>query len=297
MKGSSIEAAASGRPPRRGFGRGAYLALFLGPAALYALVFMVLPYVNVLRYSVWYVDSYVVVEELTLANYQRIYENQLYLTVIGNSLQIAAIVTASAVVLGFLLAFYVAFYSGRWRTTLFFLIVIPLWTSFLLRAFIWRIILGREGIINGSLVHLGLVDEPLSLLLFNKFSICVALTYVFIPFVALPVYAALEKIPKEVLEASLDLGARPLETLWRVIVPLSLPGVVTGAVFTFCLSFGDFVAPSLLGGPSDIMISGVIINQFGSAFDWPMGSALAVVVIAVVAFGVWVAMLAGRRHA
>lgn len=285
------------RQPRRGMGRTAYLMLFFGPAALYALVFMVLPYVNVLRYSVWHVENYAVVEELTSINYERIFSNDLYLSVIGNSLQVAAIVTVCATILGFLLAFYVAFYAGQWRSTLFFLIVVPLWTSFLLRAFIWRIILGREGLINGSLVYFGFIDQPLSLLLFNKFSICVALTYVFIPFVALPVYAALEKIPKELLEASLDLGARPLETLWRVIIPLSLPGVATGAVFTFCLSFGDFVAPSLLGGPSDIMISSVIINQFGSAFDWPLGSALAVVVIAVVGFGVGIGMLAGRRNA
>lgn len=277
--------------------RATYALLFLGPGALYALVFMILPYINVLRYSVWRVENYAVVEEFTLGNYQRIFGNELYLSVIGNSLLVATIVTVFATLLGFLLALYVAFYAGSWRSLLFFLVVIPLWTSFLLRAFIWRIILGREGLINGSLIYFGVIDEPLSLLLFNRFSVCVALTYVFIPFVALPVYAALEKIPKELLEASLDLGARPLETLWKVVVPLSLPGVATGAVFTFCLSFGDFVAPSLLGGPNGIMISSVIINQFGSAFDWPLGSALAVVVIAVVGFGVWLASLAGRRHA
>lgn len=283
----------AGRDTR--FGRARYLALFLGPAALYALLFLVLPYASVLRYSFWSVENYAIVEQLTSANYLRILTNPVYRTAIGNSLLVAVIVTTAAVCIGYVLAFYVAFFSGRARAALFFLIVIPLWTSFLLRAFIWRIILGREGVLNSFLVATGVVDEPLSILLFNKFSLCLALTYVFIPFVALPVYAALEKIPRELLEASMDLGGDAWTTLRRVIIPLSLPGVITGAVFTFCLSFGDFIAPALLGGTSDLMIASVIVNQFGAAFDWPLGSALAVIVILVVATGAILATKAERR--
>lgn len=263
--------------------------IFLGPAALYALAFMVVPYLTVFQYSFWKVENYAVVPQLNLDNYGRILTSDLYLPVIGNSLQIAAIVTVSAVCLGYCLAFYVAFFSGNARRCLYFLIVIPLLTSFLLRAFIWRLILGREGVINGALTDFGIVDQPLSALLFNRFSLCVGLTYIFIPFVALPVYASLEKIPKELLEASTDLGASALTTLKRIIFPLSTMGVITGAVFTFCLSFGDFVAPTLLGGPSGIMISSVIINQFGAAFDWPMGSALAIVVVCVIGTAVAIA--------
>jgi len=269
--------------------------LFLGPAALYALTFMILPYLNVFQFSFWKVENYAVVRDITVDNYARILTSDLYLHVIGNSLEIAAIVTVSAVCLGYCLAFYVAFLSGRARRWLYFLIVIPLLTSFLLRAFIWRIILGREGVINGALINFGFVDQPLSVLLFNRFSLCIALTYIFIPFVALPVYASLEKIPKELLEVSMDLGASAVATLFRVILPLSLSGVITGAVFTFCLSFGDFVAPTLLGGPSGIMISSVIINQFGAAFDWPMGSALAIVVVVVIGAAVTVAALLEKR--
>lgn len=283
----------AGRDTR--FGRARYLALFLGPAALYALLFLVLPYASVLRYSFWSVENYAIVEQLTSANYLRILTNPVYRTAIGNSLLVAVIVTTAAVCIGYMLAFYVAFFSGRARAALFFLIVIPLWTSFLLRAFIWRIILGREGVLNSFLVATGVVDEPLSILLFNKFSLCLALTYVFIPFVALPVYAALEKIPRELLEASMDLGGDAWTTLRRVIIPLSLPGVITGAVFTFCLSFGDFIAPALLGGTSDLMIASVIVNQFGAAFDWPLGSALAVIVILVVATGAILATQAEPR--
>jgi len=279
----------------RGAGAARTLLLFLGPAAAYAVVFLILPYASVLRFSVWSVENYAIVEDLTAANYLRIVGNPLYRTAIGNSLLVAGIVTFAAVLIGYALALYVAFFSGRARTALFFLLVVPLWTSFLLRAFIWRIILGREGILNSVLVGTGLVEEPLSILLFNMFSVCVALTYVFIPFVALPVYAALEKIPKDLIEASMDLGGDAWITLRRVIIPLSLPGVLTGAIFTFCLSFGDFVAPALLGGPDVLMVASVIINQFGAAFDWPMGSALAVVVILVVATGVALATRLERR--
>lgn len=270
--------------------------LFLGPAALYLLCFMVLPYANILQFSVWKVENYAVVPDFNLDNYLRILRSGTYLSAIRNSLEIAVVVTGFSTILGYLLAYYVVFFSGRARSLLYFLIVIPLWTSFLLRAFIWRIILGREGIVNGALIWLGAIDEPLTILLFNRFSLCIALIYVFTPFIALPVYAALEKIPREAIEASMDLGASPSTTLWRVILPLSMPGVVTGAIFTFCLSFGDFVAPMLLGGPGNLMISSVIISQFGSAFDWPFGSALAVVVIAVIGLSVAAVAALEKRH-
>jgi spermidine/putrescine transport system permease protein len=272
------------------------LVVFLAPALLYSVVFMVLPYLNLLQFGFWRVENYVVVPDLTFSNYRRAFENPLYLTVIWNSFQVATITTLASVVLGYGVAFYLVFFSGRAKQLLYFLVVIPLWTSFLLRAFIWRIILGREGIINSSLLHFGVIDQPVSLLLFNKFSVCLALVYVFVPFVALPVYAALEKIPREYIEAGMDLGGSFATTFRDIILPLSMPGIIAGAIFTFCLSFGDFVAPSLLGGPSGIMISSIIINQFGSAFDWPFGSALAVIVVAIVGGGVVVVSKLERRQ-
>jgi spermidine/putrescine transport system permease protein len=272
------------------------ILLFLGPSALYLVCFMILPYLNIFLYSFWKVESYAVVREFNIGNYIKVLTSGTYMWVILNSLRVAAIVTIGATITGYLLAFYVVFYSGTARPTLKFLIVLPLWTSFLLRAFIWRIILGREGVINGALIWLGVIHEPLSILLFNSFSLCIALIYVFTPFVALPVYTSLEKIPREIIEASLDLGGNPFYTLRKVILPLSMPGVVAGAIFTFCLSFGDFVAPTLLGGPGNLMISSIIINQFGAAFDWPLGSALAVIVIAVVGLGVIGIGYLEKRH-
>ena len=145
------------------------------------------------------------------------------------------------------------------------------------------------------LLALDIVDEPVLLFLYSNFSICLALTYVFIPFVALSTYASLEKIDPSHIEASMDLGASGWQTFRRVILPLSIPGLIAGGTFTFCLSFGDFVTPTLLGGASNIMISGIIIGQFGAAFDWPFGSALAFVVLVVALTVVILMSLLERR--
>jgi spermidine/putrescine transport system permease protein len=272
-----------------------FLSCFAPPFA-YLTAFMVIPYLLILVFSFWQVEAYAIVRDFTVANYARIFDNPLYWGTVLKSLQIAAIVTVAANLIGYPLAFFLAFVAGRHRQLLYFLIIIPLFTSFLLRAFIWKTILGRSGVVNTALQYLGFIDQPLSLLLYNQFSVCLTLTYIFIPFVTLPIYTALEKIPKELIEASLDLGATPWQTFRRVFLPLSLPGVVAGSIFTFALSFGDFVTPTLLGGPSGIMISNIIVGQFGAAFDWPFGSALAVVVLLVVLMAVVVASRFERRE-
>ncbi len=258
-----------------------FLLCFVPPFS-YALIFMILPYFNILQFSFWRADRYTVIPDLNLDNYGVVWNNSLYSYVILNSFWIASLVTVSSALAGYCLAYFVAFTARKNKNLLYLLIILPLWTSFLLRAYIWKIILGREGIINGALMYFGVVDEPISIFIYNNFSITLALTYVFIPFVALPVFTALERIPRQYVEASMDLGANGLKTFWRIILPLSLPGLIAGCIFTFCLSFGDFVTPTLLGGADGIMIANVIIGQFGAAFNWPLGSALAVVVIVVV---------------
>lgn len=247
----------------------------------YVTIFMALPYLRILQFSFWRVDGYTVAADWNLDNYAKAFANPLYADVIVNSLQVAAIVTVCTAAIGYLLALYLAFVAGRNRQRLLLLVNLPIWTSFLLRAFIWKIILGRSGIINGVLLQAGLIEEPLTIFLYNRFSVCLALIYIFIPFMTLPIYAALERIPPGYIEASMDLGASPWTTFRRVVLPLSMPGVVAGATFVFCLSFGDFVAPTLLGGPDGLMISNIIIGQFGAAFDWPFGSALAMIVLAI----------------
>lgn len=255
--------------------------LCAGLAAGYIVIFMVLPYFRILQFSFWRTEGYTVAPDWNLENYAKAFDNPLYVSVILNSLQVAAIVTACTAVIGYLFALYLAYVARRHRHLLLLLVNLPIWTSFLLRAFIWKIILGRSGVINGVLLELGVIEQPLSIFLYNQFSVCISLVYIFIPFMTLPIFAALERVPPAYVEASMDLGASPWTTFRKVILPLSMPGVVAGATFVFCLSFGDFVTPTLLGGPDGIMISNVIIGQFGAAFDWPFGSALAMLVLVV----------------
>jgi len=243
---------------------------------------LLVPYSHIAVYSFWEKQMYVFQPALSLDNYIRAFSNDLYRRAITNSAMVALGVTLTASVLGYLLAWYLAMYTSRWRTLLFFLLIVPLWTSFLLRAYIWKIILGRNGILNSFMMDLGLIREPMSFLLYSKFSISIALVYIFLPFIALPVYAALEKMPRSYLEASADLGAPSWATFRHVALPLSMPALAAGATIVFCLSFGDFITPVLLGGTGDLMISNVIISQFGSAYDWPFGSALAILVLVVV---------------
>lgn len=253
-----------------------------GAVVLYLGLFILYPYGHVLVYSFWEKDLYTIRPAFSFENYQRIFERTLYTQVVTNSLQVAATVTAISGLVGYLLAYQLARYAGRWKYVLFVLLIVPLWTSFLLRAYIWKIILGRNGIISGALTQLGMRPENLDFLLYSRFSISIALIYIFIPFVALPVFAAVEKLPPSYMEASADLGARPTWTFWFITFPLTVPALLAGSTIVFCLSFGDFIAPALLGGTEDIMITNVIIGQFGAAFDWPFGSALAIVVLATV---------------
>jgi spermidine/putrescine transport system permease protein len=161
-------------------------------------------------------------------------------------------------------------------------VIAPLWVSYLLRAYTWKTILGTEGILNSFLVGTGIISQPAGILLYSQAAMVVTLTYIFIPFMVMPIYTALEKIPHNLSEASADLGMGPWQTFFRITLPLSMPGVVAGFTLTFCLSFGDFIAPFLVGGPDGLMVANVIASQFGAALNWPLGSALAVVMLVIV---------------
>jgi spermidine/putrescine transport system permease protein len=139
-----------------------------------------------------------------------------------------------------------------------------------------------QGILNSFLMNIGIIDEPSGIFLYNQFAMVVTLTYIFIPFMVMPIYTALEKIPGNLAEASADMGMSNLSTFWKITLPLSMPGVVAGFTMTFCLSFGDFIAPFLVGGPDGQMVANVMVSQFGAALNWPLGSALAVVMLIIV---------------
>jgi spermidine/putrescine transport system permease protein len=219
----------------------------------------------------------------TLSNYQRLFGTAVYPATIGFSAKIAFSVTALSLLLAFPLAYLLAFKVKRHKNLMYMAVIIPLWVSYLVRAYAWKTILGQEGILNGLLTQLGLIREPLEFLLYSKWAVIIALTHIYTPFTLMPIYAVLEAIPASLKEASQDLYASRFQTFFHVILPLSLPGVLAGSTFAFVLSMGDFVAPQLLGGPdSALMVSNVVVSLFGVAYNWPLGAAMSVVVLALV---------------
>lgn len=251
---------------------------------LWTLVFLILPYGVMGVISFWSRQFPLFVPDFQFGNYVQLFSDPQYSTVIFRTLKIAGMVTLYSVALGYPLAYFLVFTirSTRLRTLLYMGVVVPLWVSYLLRAYTWKIILGTDGALNSALLWLGIINEPLDIFLYNQAAMVITLTYIFVPFMVMPIFTALERIPPALIEASQDLGAGPFETFFRVIMPLSTAGVVAGATMTFCLSFGDFVAPVLVGGPSGTMVATVLQSQFGAALNWPLGSALAVIIFTLV---------------
>jgi putative spermidine/putrescine transport system permease protein len=271
--------------PSRRFSRALYnhprgrLGLLLGPAVVWLLVFYLVALVLLLLTSLWQQDVFTaeLVRKWTFDNYQKIFSGQggLWLRIYGRTVLLAAIVTLIDVALAFPLAWFMArIVPPRWRTLCFLLVVVPLWSSILVRIFAWRTILGGQGLLNQFLQDTGLLSHPSSAFLYNERAIALTWAYVWLPFMILPLFTALEKIPDSYLEASSDLGARGWTTFRRVVFPLALPGVVAGSIFVFSLTMGDFVAPQLVGGGSQVL-GGAIKDRFGVAADFPFGAALA----------------------
>jgi spermidine/putrescine transport system permease protein len=253
------------------------------PPLAWIAVFLFAPYCFLFAYSFWSLDAaQQVIHHATLANYLHLATTPLYLTVILRSMRIAFSVVLLSLAIGYPLACFLVFHSGKYRRILYQAVIIPLWVSYLVRAYAWKVIFGNEGVMNTLLLWIHATRHPLGFLLYSPFAVTVTLTHIYVPFVVLPVVASLEKIPHELLESSSDLGATAWQTFTRVTLPLSLPGVLSGATFAFLLSFGDFLAPLLLGGPSSVMIANIVANLFGADYNWPLGAAVAVVILAMV---------------
>lgn len=255
--------------------------VLLGPALTWLTVFLVLPLLLIFAYSFFQRGAFgQIVYEPTLANYLRLF-NPTVLRVFLNSLRLAAMVTLIALLLGYPTAYFIANQSSRWKNTLLVLVILPFWTSYLIRTYAWIVLLNREGILSRLLISIGLSREPISFL-YNDTAILIGLLYGYLPFMVLPLYSAIERLNPELREASYDLGATPLKTFLQVTLPLTLRGVVTGAIFVFVPSLGNFFVPELLGGGQRFMIGNMINNQFLKARDWPYGSAMAFGVMAIV---------------
>jgi spermidine/putrescine transport system permease protein len=261
-------------------------ATLIAPPLIYALALLAVPLAAVLVFSFWTQDFLTLDRTPTLANYERILnfaEDPLYLTILGRSLVISGAVTIVTVVLAFPVAYYVSFHVRPDRKSLWlFLITIPFWTSYLLRIFLSKVMLGFNGVINSALTGIGLIDEPLTFLLYNANAVVLTLSHAFAPFAILPIFVALEKIDRSLLEASRDLGETAVSTFRRVTLPLAAPGVIAALLIVFIPPVGDYVTPAQVGGPGGLMIANLIQSHFGGLNDAPMGAALSVVAMASV---------------
>ena len=230
----------------------------------------------------------------TLSQYGAVLGRASYRTLFWRSLAVSGAVTLVTILLAYPMAYFVAFHARRGKFLWLVALTIPFWTSYLLRVFAWKIILGFDGVINSGLMRLGLIDHPLAFLLYNPFSVVVTLAHAWAAFAILPIYVSLEKIDRSLLEAATDLGDGPIRRFLRVTLPLSMPGVIGAAVLIFVPTTGDYVTPALVGGPAGSMIANMIEVQFGRVGNWPLGSALALVSMAAVAIVAGAFVLAAR---
>lgn len=254
--------------------------LCVAPAALWLALFVVAPLAVVAAYSLLTRGAYGGLSPpWTLENYRRL-ADPLYLGILLRSLRIAAVTTLLCVLLGFPLALFLA-RSGARKNLYLALVMLPFWTSFLVRTYAWIFLLRDTGLINTVLAWAGLIREPLPLL-YNEGAVVVGLVYGYLPFMVLPVFAAIERLDPHLEEAAADLGARPAETVWRVVLPLAKPGIAAGAVLVFIPCLGAYLTPDLLGGGKTVMAGNLIQNQFTSARDWPFGAAASLALMALV---------------
>ncbi len=265
--------------------------LILPPAATLLFLFGV-PLLLVLAVSFASRGTYGGIEwALTFANYTSI-ADALYLKIFWRSLWLAAATTAICLVMGFPLAYVIARAPKRWQGFLLFLVIIPFWTNFLVRTYAWMFILRTEGLLNTVLLSLGVIEQPLNLL-FTDWAVLIGLIYGYLPFMVLPLYAALERLDRSLIEAAWDLYARPVQVFTRVVLPLSKPGVIAGCVLVFIPSLGAYVTPDLLGGARTMMIGNLIQHQYLVVRDWPFGSSLSFVLMAGVLAAVFYYLRAG----
>ncbi|MEH6473318.1 MAG: ABC transporter permease subunit [Halopseudomonas sp.] len=267
----------------------------IGVPTLWLSIFFFIPFLVVFKISLsetaiavppytalleWDVEEALVALRLNLGNYLYLIEDAFYFDAYVNSAKIAAISTFIALLIGFPMAYLIARSQGSTRTLLLSLVILPFWTSFLLRVYAWMGILQKNGIVNDFLLSIGLIDQPLQMLQ-TDFAVYVGIVYTYLPFMVLPLYTALEKLDLSLLEAAEDLGCKPAYSFFLVTLPLSIPGIVAGCILVFIPAVGEFVIPALLGGSDTLMIGRVLWDEFFLNRDWPMASAVAIVMLVV----------------
>lgn len=266
----SLRAWIQGSESARGYG-------LMLPTVLLLLVAMVAPFTYLVSLSLWtqsglHIDR----SALSFDNYVVLWEKRIYPLILWRSIKISAMVTLATVLLAYPAAYFIAFGVKRNKFIWLILITIPFWTSYLLRVFAWKLVLGYNGVINSSLMNVGLIDQPLTFMLYNEAAVIITLAHAWAAFAILPIYVSLEKIDRSLLDAAADLGEGPVMSFLRVTLPLSLPGVISASLLVFIPTVGDYVTPKLVGGNTGIMVGNLIQTLFGRGNNWPLGAALSI---------------------
>ncbi|MEK9743048.1 MAG: ABC transporter permease [Gammaproteobacteria bacterium] len=263
----------------------------LSPTLLTMLFGLAMPLLVLFGLSFWLQDYVDFIKTFSLQNYSDFFAKPIYGAILMKSIRISGMVTLVTVLLAYPMAYFIAFRIKSNKLVWLILITVPFWTSYLLRVFAWKLMLGYNGVVNSGLKSLGLISEPLEFLLYNPTAVAITLAHAWAAFAILPIYVSLEKIDRSLLEASRDLGENAFMSFIRVTLPLSMPGVIAASLLVFIPTVGDYVTPSLVGGPSGIMIGNIIQSMFGKAFNWPLGAAISVVsmltVTAIVCLFLW----------
>jgi len=270
--------------------------VMISPTLIYALLMLAAPLLMIVLFSFWTQSGQTIIRELTFENYTEALTDPLYRTLMARSVWIAGMVTLVTVVLAFPIAYFISFHVPPERKALWlFLITIPFWTSYLIRVFLWRVILAFDGPVNGTLMGLGIIDQPLPWILYNANAVVITLAHAFAPFAILPIYVSLEKIDRSLLEAAQDLGESKVMTFLRVTLPLAAPGVLAAVLIVFIPTIGDYVTPRLVGGSGGTMIANIIYAQIFDLSNRPMGATLAVLAMLSVGSIAVILMLLTRR--
>jgi putrescine transport system permease protein len=258
------------------------LVLFLFPFLIVLKISFAEPIVAIPPFSSFFIwgESFWPTIQASLYNYIFIIEDSLYINAYLASLKIAVISTLITLVIGYAIAYSIAKSPTRWRGILLMLVILPFWTSFLIRVYAWIGILKTEGLLNLLLLSLGITDQPLTIMNTNL-AVYIGIVYSYLPFMILPIYANIEKLNISLIEAAADLGCRPFKTFWQITIPLSMPGILAGCFLVFIPAVGEFVIPDLLGGTETLMIGKVLWLEFFANRDWPLASAVAVILLAL----------------
>lgn len=258
-------------------------AILIVPTLVFLALFFAFPFLITARYSIGVVDQFnrLIQTALTVENYVSVFEG-MYLVILLRSLWIGLVTTVLCIVLGYPVAYWIGVKAGRWKNLGMLLVIIPFWSSFLIRTYAMMSLLYRGGVINQILILLNLIHEPIDLL-YNPFSVMLGMVYNYLPYMILPLYASTEKLDMSLLEAGQSLGANPARVFLRITFPLTRPGILAGSILVFVPAFGEFVVPQLLGGTSSVMVGQLIWNQFQAyTGSWTFGSAISVVVVGLI---------------